>query len=163
MTHEEVMSEEAPLRFMDIYYKYIELVGGGKEWMTTNREYADLRIREMLLIFSKQLIVKGMYQNSHCSKMMREYGYELPIGNESAMIDSYLATLQMDIDNIVRRMKEINKQKDSGNTLVQLLTQINNINKVYLPYNSILLIEFIEQLKYLKEQQKKQRNGRLNK
>jgi hypothetical protein len=163
MTKDGVLQTESQLRFMEIYFKYIEQVGGGAEWAVVNREYADLKIQSLLLIFSKELIVNGMYDNSHCKKMMLEYFEPLPVGHELPMIDSHLATLQFSLDSVSKRIKAMNKSDNNNTTLVTLLAQICDANKVYLPYNSILLIEFIEQYKILKEQQKRIKNGRLNK
>ena len=160
MTIDETEHPEAQSKFMDIYFRYIEQVGGGNEWSFIHREYADLHIRSLMLNFSKDLINKGIYDRSEVKKMMIEYDYPLPEGHEIAMIDSYLATLQLSIDHINKQMKNLNKQK--GGSLVSILSQINNVNKVYLPYNSILLIEFIEAYKLLKETIKNNKNGRPN-
>ena len=64
-------------------------------------------------------------------------------------------------EEINHQHRELNKAEGKGATLVQLLTQITNANGLYLPYNSVLLIEFIEQYKLLK--QKSIKNGRPNK
>lgn len=165
LSTDELLHDESQLRFMEIYFKYIEQVGGGNEWAVIHREYADLKIRSMLLAFSQELIVSGTYEKSFCKQQMISYDYILPGGNELAMIDSYMATLQLSLGYISKQIKDLEKQGGKGSTLVAILTQINNVNKVYLPYNSILLIEFIEQLKSLKEQQKQQKiikNGRSN-
>lgn len=159
MSKDEILHPESRMKFMDIYFAYIEQVGGNKEWAVVHREYADLKIRSMLLLFSKELIEKGIYNESSCKKMMDEYDYPLPQGHELAMIDSYMATLQLSLDHISKQIKNFNKVENKNTTLVTILTQINNVNKVYLPYNSILLIEFIAALKELKEQQKHIKNG----
>jgi len=161
MSPDEVLQPQSQLKFMDIYFEYINEVGGGQEWAFVHREYADVQIRSIMLHFAKELIYKGKYANSETKKMMDEYDYTLPEGHEIAMIDSYLASLQLDIDHISKRMRDLNKAEGKGATLVQLLTQITNANGLYLPYNSVLLIEFIEQYKLLK--QKSIKNGRPNK
>jgi len=161
MSPDEVLQPQSQLKFMDIYFEYINEVGGGQEWAFVHREYADVQIRSIMLHFAKELIYKCKYANSETKKMMDEYDYTLPEGNEIAMIDSYLASLQLDIDHISKRMRDLNKAEGKGATLVQLLTQITNANGLYLPYNSVLLIEFIEQYKLLK--QKSIKNGRPNK
>jgi hypothetical protein len=163
MTKDETLHDESQVRFMEIYFKYIEQVGGGGNWAMIHREYADLKIRSILLAFSQELIIKGMYDKSYCKQQMEQYDYTLPPGNELPMIDSYLASLQLSLDSVSKQIRNLNKSESKNQTLVSILTQINNVNKVYLPYNSILLIEFIEQLKALKEQQKQIKNGRLNK
>lgn len=162
MTVDGTKHPDAHSKFMDIYFTYIEQVGGGGQWSLINREYADLNIRSIMLNFSKDLIIKGMYEGSEVKKMMLEYDYTLPHGHEIAMIDSYLATLQLSLDSITKQMSNLNKSKGGESSIVAILTQINNVNKVYLPYNSILLIEFIEAYKLLKETIKKSKNGRPN-
>ena len=163
MTKDLTMQDESQVRFMDIYFKYIEEVGGGGNWAYIHREYADLKIRNLLLLFSQELIIKGLYDSSYCKQQMEAYDYYLPVGNELNMIDSYLASVQLSLDSVSKKIHKLNKQETKNQTLVSVLTTINNVNKVYLPYNSVLLIEFIEQLKALKEQQKQVKNGRLNK
>lgn len=163
MNVDEFDDEANKIKFMEIYYKYIEEIGGGNEWAYVHKEYADLHIRYLMLNFSKDLICRGIYANSETKKMMDEYDYTLPDGHELAMIDSYLASLQLDIDNISKQMRNITNSQGKDSSLVAILTQINAANKVYLPYNSILLIEFIEAYKLLKEQQKSIKNGRPNK
>ena len=163
MTKDLTIEDESQVRFMDIYFKYIEEVGGGGNWAYIHREYADLKIRNLLLLFSQELIIKGLYNTSFCKQQMEAYDYYLPDGNELNMIDSYIASLQLSLDSVSKKIHQLNKQESKNQTLVSILTTINNVNKVYLPYNSVLLIEFIEQLKALKEQQKQVKNGRLNK
>ena len=163
MNVDEVDNEVNKIKFMEIYYKYIEEIGGCNEWAYVHKEYADLHIRYLMLNFSKDLICRGIYANSETKKMMDEYDYTLPDGHELAMIDSYLASLQLDIDNISKQMRNITNSQGKDSSLVAILTQINAANKVYLPYNSVLLIEFIEAYKLLKEQQKSIKNGRPNK
>lgn len=163
MSKDEKLYQESQMKFMDIYFNYISQVGGGGNWAIVNREYADLKIQYLLLSFSKELIQKGMFDDSYCKKAMLDYYDPLPEGHELAMIDSLMASLQLSLDSVSKQIKNLNKQEGKGQTLVSILTTINNANKLYLPYNSVLLIEFIEQLKSLKEQQKKIQNGRLNK
>lgn len=162
MTYELVLQPESQLRFMDIYFRYIDEVGGGNEWAMVNREYVDLKIRSLILLFAKEMLENGTFESSKIKQSMIDYDYTLPVGHELAMIDSYLASLQISLDAIIKQVKRLNKVSNGNSSLVKILTQINTANKLYLPYNSILLTEFIEAYQILKENQKNIKNGRLN-
>ena len=151
---DKIITIESKLRYMDIYYKYIEIVGGGKEWAYIYREYVDLKVKVMVLNFAKEMIRKNIFHKSKLEAIMIEYDFVLPVDHELAMIDSYMATIEMQLDSIIKR---INKREDVKNdsTLVTILTQINEVYKLYLPYNSILLCEFCEWYKKLNELSKK--------
>lgn len=164
ISKDEILTEGCKQRFMDIYFRYTDEIGS-KDWGYLHREYADLSIRSLLLNFSKELIVKNHYRGSKTEEMMNQYDYPInDIDKESQLriIDSYLATLQISLDSIGKHIKQYNQQETKNTSLVSILTQITNINKLYLPYNSVLLVEFIEQYKWLKEQQKNYKNGRPN-